>query len=65
MNICSRKPYATDLTDDQWAVLEPLLLAFEDRVRPGPVREVDLREVVNTLRYQYSKGSGNRRRSRG
>jgi putative transposase len=56
MNICSRKPYATDLTDDQWAVLEPLLLAFEDRVRPGPVREVDLREVVNTLRYQNRTG---------
>jgi putative transposase len=56
MNICSRKPYATDLTDDQWAVLEPLLLTFEDRVRPGPVREVDLREVVNTLRYQNRTG---------
>jgi len=56
MNTCSRKPYPTDLTDDQWAVLEPLLLAFEDRVRPGPVREVDLREVVNTLRYQNRTG---------
>jgi len=56
MNICSRKPYASDLTDDQWAVLEPLLLTFEVRVRPGPVREVDLREVVNTLRYQNRTG---------
>src|SRR5436305_10007089 len=56
MNTCSRKPYPTDLTDDQWAVLEPLLLVFEDRVRPGPVREVDLREVVNTLRYQNRTG---------
>jgi putative transposase len=51
MNTRSRKPYATDLTDAQWALLEPLLLAFENRVRPGPEREVDLREVVNTLRY--------------
>jgi transposase len=33
-----------------------LLLAFEDRVRPGPVREVDLREVVNTLLYQNRAG---------
>src|SRR5947209_19854937 len=56
MNICSRKPYASDLTDDQWAVLEPLLLTFEVRVRPGPVREVDLREVVNTLRYLNRTG---------
>ena len=47
----SRKPYVTDLTDAQWALLEPLLLAFENRVRPGPERVVDLREVVNTLRY--------------
>jgi putative transposase len=56
MNICSRKPYSTDLTDSQWALLEPLLLAFEDRVRPGPERRVDLREVVNTLRYQNRTG---------
>jgi putative transposase len=51
MNVRSRKPYSTDLNDAQWALLEPLLLAFENRVRPGPEREVDLREVVNTLRY--------------
>jgi putative transposase len=56
MNTCSRKPYSTDLTDSQWALLEPVLLAFEDRVRPGPERRVDLREVVNTLRYQNRTG---------
>jgi putative transposase len=52
----ARRPYRTDLTDDEWALLEPLLLAFEDRVRPGPERTVDLREVVNTLRYQNRTG---------
>jgi putative transposase len=31
--------------------VKPVLLAFENRVRPGPEREVDLREVFNTLRY--------------
>jgi putative transposase len=56
MNTRSRKPYATDLSDAQWALLEPLLLAFENRVRPGPAREVDLREVVNTLRYLNRTG---------
>jgi putative transposase len=56
MDVCTRKPYATDLTDEQWALLEPLLLAFEDRTRPGPERVVDLREVVNTLRYQNRTG---------
>jgi putative transposase len=56
MNISSRKPYATDITDAQWALVEPLLLAFENRVRPGPQREVDLREVINTLRYLNRTG---------
>lgn len=51
MNTSTRKPYPTDLTDEEWSLLEPLLLASEDRVRPGPDRTVDLREVVNTLRY--------------
>ncbi|SRR6266404_1996165 len=56
MNASARKPYPTDLTDDQWALLEPHLLASEDRVRPGPQREVDLREVVNTIRYLLRTG---------
>lgn len=56
MNTCSRKPYPSDLTDGEWAILEPLLLAFEDRVRPGPRREVDLREVFNTIRYVLRTG---------
>jgi len=52
----ARKPYPSDLTDAQWALLEPVLLAFEDRVRPGPSRVVDLRAVVNTLLYQNRTG---------
>jgi putative transposase len=56
MDSRSRKPYPTDLTDEQWALLEPILLASEDRVRPGPERIVDLREVTNTLLYQNRTG---------
>jgi putative transposase len=56
MDAPARKPYPTDLTDSQWGLLEPLLLAFEDRVRPGPARVVDLREVINTLLYQNRTG---------
>jgi putative transposase len=51
-----RKPYLSDTTDAQWAILEPLLLAFENRIRPGPERIVDLREVMNTLLYQNRTG---------
>jgi len=56
MDACTRKPYVTDLTDAQWTLLEPLLLAFENRIRPGPQREVDLREVTNTLLFQNRTG---------
>jgi putative transposase len=56
MDASTRKAYVTDLTDAQWTVLEPLVLAFENRVRPGPEREVDLREVVNTLLYLNRTG---------
>jgi putative transposase len=56
MDACTRKAYVTDLTDAQWALLEPLLLAFENRIRPGPEREVDLREVTNTLLYLNRTG---------
>src|SRR3954462_15788501 len=52
----TRKPYPSDLTDAQWALLEPILLTFENRVRPGPRREVDLREVINPLLYLNRTG---------
>jgi putative transposase len=56
MDAGTRKPYPSDLTDAQWDLLEPQLLDFEDRVRPGPQRAVDLREVMNTLLYQNRTG---------
>jgi len=48
-----RERYKTDLTDEQWAVIEPLLPPATPAGRP---REVDLREVVNTLLYQARTG---------
>jgi putative transposase len=48
-----RKPYPTDLTDDQWALLEPLIPPAK---RGGRPRTVDMREVVNTLFYQNRAG---------
>jgi len=56
MDAPARKPYLSDISDAQWAILEPRLLVHEDRVRPGPQRAVDLREVVNTLRYLNRTG---------
>src|SRR3954465_8898275 len=48
-----RKRYPPDLCDEQWALIAPLLPPAKHGGRP---REVDLREVVNTLFYQARTG---------
>jgi putative transposase len=48
-----RKPYKTDLTDDQWAILRKLIPPAKPGGRP---RGVDMREVLNTLLYQARTG---------
>jgi putative transposase len=48
MNAGTRKPYPTDLTDDQWSLIEPLLPPAKPGGRP---RSVNLREILNTLLY--------------
>lgn len=49
----TRKTYPTDLTDAQWALLEPLLPAAKPGGRP---RSADLREVVNAILYLLRTG---------
>jgi putative transposase len=51
----ARKAYPTDLTDDQWAIVEPLLPASKNRYGGRP-REVSMREVVNTILYLNRTG---------
>src|SRR5262249_35032927 len=48
-----RKPYPTDLTDDQWKLIEPLLPKAKPGGRP---RSVDLREVLNGIFYVVKGG---------
>jgi putative transposase len=48
-----RKPYPTDLTDAQWDLLRPLIPPAKSGGRP---REVEMREVLNTLFYQNRSG---------
>ena len=48
-----RKPYASDLTDAQWEILEPMLPPPKRRGRP---RKTDLREVVSALVYTLRSG---------
>jgi putative transposase len=49
----NRKPYPSDVTDEQWSLLEPLLPPPRPGGRP---RKVDLREVVNALFYRNRNG---------
>ena len=51
----ARKAYPSDLTDAQWAVLEPLL-AEQASAGPGRPAQVPLREVVNALLYIKQTG---------
>jgi putative transposase len=51
-----RKPYPSDVTDQQWALIEAFFSRPSRRSRPGRPREVDLREVVNALFYHAREG---------
>ena len=44
----ARKDYATDLTDEQWELIEVIIPKAKGGGRP---REVDMREVVNAMLY--------------
>jgi transposase len=46
MTTPTRKPYLTDLTDEQWNSLQPLIPPAKPGGRP---RAVDLREIIHTL----------------
>lgn len=43
-----RKPYPSDLTDEQWAILEPLIPAVKAAGHP---RNVNMQEVINAIFY--------------
>lgn len=49
----SRAPYPTDLTNAQWALIEPLIPAAKPGGRP---RTIDIRDVVNAVFYILKAG---------
>jgi transposase len=52
-NEIARKPYVTDVTDDEWEFLAPYLTLMDEA---APQREYPLREVFNALRWLVRTG---------
>ncbi len=52
----SRKRYPSDLTDEQWAIVGPMIPPAKQNPRGGRPRKVDMREVLNTLFYLNRSG---------
>ena len=51
-----RKKYPSDLTDEQWAIVEPMIPPAKQNPPGGRPRKVDMREVLNTLFYLNRSG---------
>ncbi|ADL47598.1 IS5 family transposase [Micromonospora aurantiaca (nom. illeg.)] len=53
-----RKPYPSDVTDAQWALIGPFLRAWKARrvSASGHQGDYDLREIVNAILYQNRTG---------
>lgn len=49
----SRRHYSSDLTEEQWARIEPLIPQPNSG---GRRREADMRELVNAIRYLLATG---------
>jgi transposase len=47
------KRYPSDLTDEEWVAVEPML---PGPARTGRKRQIDLREVLNAIRYMVRSG---------
>lgn len=53
-----RKPYLSDLSDEQWSWIEPVLTAWKDRHQSvsGHQGAYTMREIVNAILYQGRTG---------
>jgi len=51
-----RKKYPSDLTDEQWAIVEPMIPPAKSNQRGGHPRTVDMRAVLDTILYLNRSG---------
>jgi putative transposase len=56
MAVEARKRYPSDLTDQQWEIIEAVIPPCRQSKKGGRPREIDMREVVNTILYQCRSG---------
>ena len=59
METITRKPYETDLTDEEWTILEPILKCalYDDKIKTrGHPRHYLLREITNAILYVLKTG---------
>ena len=57
MTPADRKPYVSDLTDAQWAIIEPLLPPVKSGTPRGGRPAVDRREIINAILYILTSGA--------
>ena len=51
-----RKKYPSDLTDEQWTIVEPMIPPAKSNQRGGHPRTVDMRAVLDTILYLNRSG---------
>lgn len=56
--VTERRAYPSDLKDDQWELIEPLLVEWRAARAEGREPTTDLREVVNAIFYVARTGVG-------
>jgi transposase len=56
--VSERKLYPSDLSDEQWSLIEPVITAWKDRHRSVSDHQgaYDMREIVNAILYQGRTG---------
>jgi transposase len=56
--VSERKQYPSDLSDEQWSLIEPVIAAWKDRHRSvsGHQGAYEMREIVNAILYQGRTG---------
>lgn len=57
-DVSERKPYPSDLSDEQWALIEPVITAWKGRHRSvsGHENAYAMREIVNAILYRGRTG---------